>query len=173
MRQIPLGRGLFALVDDEDNPWLTQWRWHARKRTNRPGYDAVRVYRHGIGKKRITVTVVMHRLIAGAVDSKQHVDHINHDTLDNQRANLRLCSAAENHWNTMIHRDNRSGYKGISLHVDQPRLKPWRAWVQINGKRTCVGHFATPGEAARAYDAAAIEHYGQFALTNKSLGFLD
>jgi hypothetical protein len=99
------------------------------------------------------------------------VDHVNGDTLDNRRANLRICSARENTTNvTSSKRQKLGGYKGVTWH---PKGKKWEAGIccgelRPNGKRKRIylGLFSDPKEAARAYDREAIKHFGAFASLN-------
>lgn len=104
----------------------------------------------------------MHRLIMNPSPAVQ-VDHINHNHLDNRRSNLRLCRNAENHWNTKVPKSNTSGYRGVCF---VKRLNKWQAKVNKNGKQYHVGLYATPEDAARAYNARAKELYGDFAYLN-------
>jgi hypothetical protein len=80
--------------------------------------------------------------------------------LDNRRANLRLCTQAENNQNLGIRSDNTSGLKGVSL---DKRCNRWHAEIQCSGKRKFLGYFATPQEAHIAYQAAATQMFGKFA----------
>lgn len=91
------------------------------------------------------------------------VDHINGDGLDNRRANLRPATASQNNANKKISRRNTSGYKGVAWHAASGR---WRAYLGVNGKQKSLGYFADPAEAGRAYDTAALAHYGEFAVLN-------
>lgn len=147
-KEIPLTQGKVALVDDEDYEWLTQWKWHYSAR----GY-AVRSCREPKPQ-----SVRMHRVIVGAEPSEE-VDHINGDKLDNRRCNLRKCTHAENMRN-MKFRDGVS-HKGIKRHKSK-----WAAQITVNGKHIYLGLFNTEVEAAKAYDAAAREHFAEFAKTN-------
>lgn len=91
------------------------------------------------------------------------VDHINRDRSDNRRSNLRLCSLAENNRNGSIRSNNNSGFKGVSW--DKARGK-WQAGIGLNGTRKALGRFDSAEDAARAYDAAALANYGEFAALN-------
>ena len=88
MKQIPLTQGRFALVDDDDYDDLAQLRWTAG---GKKGYYAVRNFY--INGKRMAE--LMHRRIL-AVTSSLDVDHINHNTIDKRKENLRVCTRSEN-----------------------------------------------------------------------------
>lgn len=103
--------------------------------------------------------VQLHRWIMDA-QAGQVVDHINGDRMDNRRENLRLCTVAQNIRNQKL-RASKSGFKGVF----EKRGK-WQASYTFEGKKIYIGKFSTPEEAARAYDAAAREAFGEFALLN-------
>jgi hypothetical protein len=102
------------------------------------------------------------------------VDHISRDRLDNRRCNIRPVTDAENIRNQGMSTRNTSGYKGVSL---EKRSGKWLASVcyTYSGIRTQkhLGPYTTKEEAARAYDAAAVQRFGQYACTNAMLGLLD
>lgn len=102
------------------------------------------------------VTVYLHRLIMSAPAGVK-VDHRNLDELDNRRENLRFGTQKQNCGNRLKHRCSPWQHKGIRFHRGG-----WE--VQVAGRY--VGRFTGEAEAARAYDAAAIEEYGEFALLN-------
>jgi hypothetical protein len=150
--EIPLTRGLVALVDDADfdlvvvaGKWCAKPDHHTFYARRTPQRD---------GKQR---TVLMHTFITGW----GFVDHRNGDGLDNRRSNLRPADNAKNQMNQAMRSNNTSGFKGVSRH----RLK-WRAEITLGGTRIGLGSFATPQEAARAYDAAAVELFGEYARPN-------
>lgn len=86
------------------------------------------------------------------------LDHINGNRADNRIANLRESSQAENCGNVARHRDNRSGYKGVFSARDK-----WAAQICRNGVKRHLGVFDSPEAAHKAYCAAALETFGQFA----------
>ena len=94
-------------------------------------------------------------------------DHINLDKLDCRRENMRECTKAQNEMNKNVRSDNKVGFKGVS--ADNGRF---RAQITISGKAKFMGLFNAAVEAARAYDQKAIDLFGEFARTNKSLGLL-
>lgn len=138
-------------IDDEDLVLVEGLAWHLSKR----GYVAVRLRRRALS---------LHRLVAGA-RTGQHVDHINGNKLDNRKANLRICTHAENMRNRARHSNNTSGYKGVSRRKGENR---WGASIQVGGRLKRVGSYTSPIAAALAYDRAAQEHYGAFARPNFS-----
>jgi hypothetical protein len=96
----------------------------------------------------------------------EQVDHRDHDTLDNTRANLRLATAVENSRNQRRSRNNRSGFKGVSFHK---RAGKWHAQITTAGKRRHLGYFAAAETAAFAYNLAAVQHFGDFAVLNEGV----
>lgn len=161
MKMIPLSRGLFARVDDEDFAALAAHSWCAKpmKTKARDAYYAARKGRTGE-----PATVYMHREIMGAAPD-QMVDHADRDSLNNQKANLRFCTPTLNLANSV--RTNASGFRGVSLDKSRAHhRKPWGAFIQRDGRSCLVGRFETAEEAARAYDRAAASQFGAFALLN-------
>ncbi len=153
MKKIPLTRGKFAIVDDEDFDSLNRFKWYCS--------DTGYAQRDGQMKDGIRGNRIhMHRAIL-KVKSKVWVDHKNRKTLDNRKQNLRLCKIGKNQWNLKIHKDNQSGFKGVS------RVKyGWRALIAKHRKDYYLGTFKTPKLAAAAYDKAARKLHGSFARTN-------
>ncbi|WP_397402083.1 HNH endonuclease [Phenylobacterium sp.] len=157
---IPLTNStLVALVDDEDFDLVDRWHWHAaygrgvRPYATRTGSAGSRTD----GSRRAT-RIRLHRFLLNAPRGAL-VDHINRDTLDCQRANLRLCDASQNAANRIPQDATR--WRGV--HV---RANRWRAQIKVRGQLILLGYFATPEDAARAYDAAARAAFGEFAILN-------
>jgi hypothetical protein len=151
MKEMLLTKGKVALVDDEDYKFLIQWKWNFSS----TGYAA---RNGGTYKKRKNIK--MHRLIMRAT-SGMEVDHINGNRLDNRRCNLRICTRSQNHCNVGLSSRNTSGFKGIVFDY-----KTWNAKITKNGKRIHLGCFKNKEDAARAYDRAAKELFGEFAKLN-------
>lgn len=152
------------MVDDEDFESLSKCKWYAMWNPETRSFYAVRkAPTEPDGKRR---TMRMHREIMSA-EVSQLVDHWNHDTLDNRRQNLRLCTNSQNKQNGRGHIDSTSGYKGVSWSKRDQR---WVANIRVNKKPKYLGLFMNPIEAAKAYDVAATANFGTFALTNRALG---
>jgi hypothetical protein len=150
-KKIVLSKGKYAIVDDADFGWLNQWKWCYTGR--------------GTAKRTVNgKSILMHRLIMAAPDGIE-VDHINRNTLDNRRVNLRFATRNQQAQNRGIQSNNRSGYLGVHYHKSH-QGKKWRARIGVNGKYIYLGHFHTPEEAAKAYDKAAKKWHGEFATVN-------
>ena len=162
MKQIPLSRNLFALVDDEDFEWLNQWKWKAHWEPAMGAYYANRQVYLGGGRDNPKYrAIIMHREIMGlAFGDRRVVDHKDPNaTLDNRRSNLRIATHAQNICNGRLRCDNSTGFKGVH------RLPSGRyqARVMAEGKRISLGVRATAEEAHELWKAGAKEHYGEFA----------
>lgn len=94
----------------------------------------------------------------------QRIDHIDGNTLNNKKDNLRACSHSENIRNAGKKKNNTSGFKGVFAHKTSGR---WFAQLKYNYKSIKLGYYDTKEEAARAYNAGAIKYYGAFASLNE------
>jgi hypothetical protein len=151
---LPIGRGLVTLVAPEDASLLKR-KWKPGTPYTNGKTPVIRTFFESL--KRFTV--FLHREIMGAVKG-QIVDHANGNPLDNRRCNLRLCTPQEN----SRHRDVLRGFKFKGMTFEQ---NLWRVRIRTgDGKKLHVGTFHTQEEAALAYDAAALQHFGEFARLN-------
>lgn len=155
---IPLSQGYSAVIDEEDWPLVSAYRWHT-KLNGRLIYATRNLLKDDSNQHRL-----MHRLLLDAKPGES-VDHIDGDGLNNRRSNLRKCTHMQNKWNeTKLRASNKSGFKGVS---QMPRCPSrWVAHITVRGRNTYIGSYRTPEEAARAYDCAAYAHYGEFAAPN-------
>ena len=157
MKRIELTQGQFALVDNEDYEELNKWKWHAYK--NRyGGFAAIR----NKGKWPHQQGVSMHRAVMGYPKGLQ-VDHRNHNTLDNRKSNLRICTNSQNSMNRVLYENTSSQYKGVYRNKN---AKKWRTCIEHNGKKIHLGLFTNEVEAAKTYNKAAKELFGEFAYLN-------
>ncbi len=158
-REIPLTQGRVALVDEADFAWASQWKWYAKfKPSSHAFYAARNDYRFGKGHG---ITIQLHRELMGLKKGdRRMVDHWDHNTLDDRRRNLRICTPTQNAQNRVRHSNNRSGFKGVTFH---PHTGKWRSSISINGRRKSLGLFHYPEQAYSAYCQAAKEAFGEFA----------
>jgi hypothetical protein len=158
VKRIKLTKGYETLVDDEDFEELVQHKWFVLSMSSGP--RASRKGRGRDGKK--SKTILMHRQIMCA-PSGMEVDHINHDSLDNRRVNLRVCTHAQNGANQRKQSGTSSRFKGVTW--DKSRQK-WLAQIMVNRCHINLGRFVLEEDAARAYNRAASTHFGEFKLLN-------
>ena len=145
---IPLTRGYHALIDSDDYPKIFSHYW----RVADPFPTYWQVCTRGISVMAREITKCPKGLV---------VDHINTNPLDNRKANLRICTRAENARNLNPRKNNKFGLKGVKEM--EGRIY---ALIKINGKQIWLGTYPTPELAAKAYDRAAIKYHGEFARLN-------
>jgi hypothetical protein len=162
VRTIPLTQGKEALVDDCDYEYLTQWKWRfERGGHRRTGYAVC----WDAGSK-LRKLVKMHRLVAergGLTTDGKQIDHVDGNGLNNCRDNLRLATSSQNRANLRRARNNTSGFKGVQWHRQNGRF---RAYIRVAGRQHHLKYFHDPRDAARAYNEAALKHFGEFACLN-------
>lgn len=142
--------GGHTLVDAQDAGLVLRYPWRLAG-----GY---------VGMSLLGRPVMLHRLLIGTPPHLQ-TDHINRDRSDNRRVNLRWATASQNAANrpkTLLPH-HRSIYKGVGF---DPRHGVWTIHVTCDYETRPVGRYETEEEAARAYDAAAGEAFGEFAVLN-------
>ena len=178
MKKIPLGNRLFALVDDEDYQRVKKYSWHTCKAGGRArnGEICVRAYnktgmpkcyhppncQHRLNKKNGN-KLYLHRVIMN-VKKGELVDHINHNTLDNRKRNLRACTQQQNLRNRKL-QPHSSRFKGVCWHKG---AKKWIAYIGGVEKRKLfyLGLFTDEIEAGKAYNRAALKYFGEFGYLN-------
>jgi hypothetical protein len=150
--------GVFAAVDAEDEDIVAPHNWHLCS-----GHYAARVrLRSEEPGPRI---ILMHRELLGFPEGFE-VDHADSDGLNNRRCNIRIATRGQNTANSSPRRKNTSGYRGVARVTGS---KTWLARITTGGRSYHLGTFATPQEAAIAYDEAATEIYGAFARLNNAI----
>jgi len=154
MKRIPLSQGKFTLVDNKDFLLLND--------------AGVKIYFDGnyaCFEKKINnkiKKIYLHRFLLD-VPKNLFTDHINGNSLDNRRSNLRICTMTQNNQNTRLSVDNTSGFKGVGYLKS---TKKWRAYITKNSKQIFLGTFFTKKKAALAYNVAAKQYFGEFARLN-------
>lgn len=139
-----------AIVDDEDydRVWFYPWR-----------YDEGRGVTATVDKG---VTISLGRFIMDTKDPNIIIDHIDRDTFNNLRINLRECTYLQNNYNRSKPKHNTSGFKGVTNRGKYG----WEASIMLNGKTIYIGKYDTKEAAAKAYNRAARKHFGEFAALN-------
>jgi hypothetical protein len=154
MKEIPLNHGHIALVDDADFESVSQFKWTAL-----PHHRTVYAIRK-VGK----TIQRMHRFIMELSDPAVQVDHRDHDGLNNQRGNLRPATNAQNRSNgRKPATGHTSRFKGVYWNKKDGKF---RAQIKVLQLNIYLGLFDQEIDAARAYNKAAVRHFGEFAQLN-------
>lgn len=167
---IQLNKNEYTIIDDEDWEKVKNYAWFADE--NKWTIYAKAHIKTNDGKN---TSCYMHRIILG-LDPDMLCDHINHNGLDNRRQNLRIATGSQNNANQRLQTkkiNQTSKFKGVSWHHPKNnKVGKWHAYIKKDGKRKYLGLFIDEQNAAEAYDSAALEIFGDFAMTNKKLGLL-
>ncbi len=173
-RRIALTEGKSTIVDPDDYYWLNAFCWLTCGRDD--NLYAARVVRAHTGRLK---TILMHRQIllglsavegnappalSGVEGADLFVDHRNGHSLDNRKSNLRPATPSQNSCNSRRDKSNTySQYRGVSF---SKRKQKWFAAIRANGKKLWLGYFTNETDAAHAYDTAAKQYHGEFAVLN-------
>ena len=151
----PAHPNTYVTVDLADYEFLNQWKW----RLGGSGYAVRTVQLNGKDHLRW-----MHRIVADLPDDFM-CDHINGDTLDNRRANLRAATARQNSLNRSKNEKRAKGvsFKGVYQNTN---CATFTARIRVGKEVIHLGCFRSQEEAARAYDTAALIHHGEYARLN-------
>jgi hypothetical protein len=157
-RKIWLTQCKFAIVSPEDFETLNSHKWHVTGCDK--NFYAIRYLGQINGKKKF---ISMHRFIMNPPPGLI-VDHIDGVGLNNTRGNLRIATIAQNTYNCRkTYRKTRSQYKGVCYDTQR---NSFRADIRYKCKRRFLGHFDNETDAAKAYDKAALELFGDYANLN-------
>jgi len=143
------GEKFVVLYDEIDHDIISIFKWY-----------------YQIGKNRCE-SESMHRILLRVSDSKVKVDHINHNTLDNRRSNIRTCTHQQN----LMNKSSWGTSKYLGVHIrnrikNKKNYKSIGATIRLDNKTKHIGYYKTEKEAAYAYDKLAKLHFGEFANLN-------
>ena len=118
-KKIKLTQGQYALVDADDFERVNQYKWCAHR-----GMESFYAIRDIVINSKRKKTINMTNFIMKVYNRLLLVDHINHNTLDNRKCNLRLCTHQQNMFNRKKRKNTTSKYKGV---VWYRTYKKWHA----------------------------------------------
>lgn len=159
MKTIPLTKGLKSIVDEDKYSDLIKHKWFALS-NGKYGHRAARQISVGNKKQKC---IMMHRQLINAKDG-EIVDHINRNTLDNRRENLRIVTSSQSNMNRKTSHGS-SKYKGVYRKKWSTGFK-WGSQIKMEGKYKHIGYYDNEEEAAKAYDSTAKQIAGDYACLN-------
>jgi hypothetical protein len=157
MKTLHLPNDLVVLIDDEDFPLVNGLTWTSVAHDKRSYAVHSKWRRPGVAR----TTIYMHCLI---LDCYSGIDHMDGNGLNNQKWNLRPCTASQNGGNRKKQSGTSSRHKGVSWHNGK---RKWRAHIQVEKKAIHLGWFTAEDDAAHAYNVAAISLFKEFARLNQ------
>jgi len=141
--------GYDVLIDDEDFDLVSNYKWYVLKVKN------LIYFRRIVSNNK---HVLLHREITNA-QKGVNIDHVNGNTLDNRKCNLRVCTTSQNAMNCKNRENNKSGYKGVSWDANH---KKWQAKIMLKRKTMWLGYFTDAKDAYKAYCNASKEYHGEY-----------
>lgn len=157
-KEILTAKGDVILVDADMYPMLSSRKWHLS------GRFPYKYPKTSNGKRDIS----MSHLVSGYTPWHKVkglvVDHINRNVLDNRRENLRFATHTQNNANKLVGQKQKwSRFKGVSGYSD---WRKWKSYINVNDRQIVLGYYDTELEAAEAYNKAAVEYFGEYAMLN-------
>ena len=144
-------KGLSFLIDIDDLERVRQYCWQVNKKgyvcSYTPMYNGVRNY------------VSLHRFITNCKDKNMVVDHINHNTCDNRKENLRICTPSQNQQNVKPTSYNKSGVRGVRFNK---YTNKWEVGITIDGKHRVVGYYKEMADAVACRKQYEEKYYGNY-----------
>lgn len=156
--EIALSQEHYALISNEDAD-LLRYHWHATGSTHKYAKRLALKNDPPFHAYFLLHRVIVERMIGRELLDSEVVDHINNDTMDNRRCNLRVATRRQNSINRNISNYSKSGLKGVT----KTSRRRWWAQIKIDGAQTSLGYFDSVLDAHRAYCQAAVKHHGEFA----------
>ena len=155
MKEIQLTQGKIAIVDDDDFENYGHFSWYAYN-----GHRNFYARRNLRLDENTRTSIVLHREIMKPGPGFW-VDHINHNTLDNRRSNLRICTPQQSAMNhDPLKFKTTSGFPGVTWDKDR---KKWSAQICINRNKKHIGQYLDKNEAHKAYIVASKKYFGAFS----------
>lgn len=145
-----------VLIDIDDLPNVCNYTWFTKKAVNNSYYVYCSITENKKDKKLLLSRLLMNP------PKTMVVDHIDGNSLDNRRSNLRICTKGENNRNAKKNKRGLVKYKGVGIR----KSGRYYAQIQFNGINHCLGTYDTPEEAAKIYNKYALRYFGVYARIN-------
>jgi len=146
--------GLDVLIDAEDFDRVTALKWHPITK------DGLTYIKRTTWRKGRFKALFLHNFVFGNLANAHILDHRDGNTLNNQKSNLRVCTASQNAMNRKLRSDNKTAYKGVTIRKETGRF---RVSISVDKRRINLGTFDTAEAAYAVYCEAAVKYHGEFA----------
>lgn len=147
MKTIPLTKGFFTYIDDKDSPLVSKYKWFINSCRN-----GEKIYAKGYvnGKQ-----VYLHRFLLGTPNGSV-TDHIDGNSLNNTRGNLRVVGQNINSFNCGLKKNNTTGFRGVSF---SKKSKKYESYIKVNRKKINLGYYSKIEDAVFARKKAEEKYF--------------
>lgn len=151
--------GIFDfIIDNEDVQRVNEYHWGIFAAKSQV-CDYVAYYAFNSNNE-----IFLHRLIMEC-PSNNVVDHIDGNTLNTRKNNLRICTRKDNAKNRKVSKNNTSGCAGVLWNTKIPTPK-WMSYICINNKAKTLGYFDNFEDAVKVRKEAELKYYGEYLRTS-------
>ena len=148
-----------VLFDLEDYGFISSQKWMINKSKGSKTYYNFYVMNHD--------RKLLHRLLMDS-PNRMIIDHINGDSMDNRKENLRICTIRDNSKNNKMHKHNKSGHKGVFWYYYN-NVNKWKVYICVNNERMNLGYYDTYEEACKVREDAEKKYFGEFNRDKSNL----
>jgi hypothetical protein len=150
-----------VIIDDEMHNEIAKYKWFVRTRPEKKGRVYFATQNKELCKKYKLKMIPLHRFIMGIIKNDGRVvDHINRNTWDCRKENMRICTRMQNACNTTKTRKSETDARGVHWNTGQ---KKYYVYIRVNKKKTYIGRYDDLEIARKSYITASLKYHGEYS----------